>query len=181
MLDHPVESDLEWFFNWSEGELCAPSNYMAMVSAIALGRTRGSRNAAPDLVDGRFQSARKVRRISGALSRLPAPQRQVLFAAFGPAARELPILGNAAPVAMLTAAAQSAHQASQSARSLEDWLVRLVHRASKRVGAHVEEDRAIAGGIAFEANRALTRATRAFVKALSSQPTKEEMGLRPAG
>ena len=168
MADQVIEScrsDLEWYFNWSDGDLCTPSNFMAMVAAIRLGRATGVRNVAPEIVEGRLQASTKARAVGRALDQLSPAQRRVLFLAFGPAACELPILGKAAPVAPLTAAARAAHKASRSARSLEDWLVRLTHRASLRLGAHVEEDRATAHTIAAEANEALTRATRAFVKA----------------
>ena len=176
MADRDVEScrsDLEWYFNWSDGDLCSPSNFMAMVAAITLGRAHGTRNVAPEIVESRLQASRKARDIARALDQLSAPQRRVLFLAFGPAACVLPILGNAAPVALLTATAQAAHRESHSSRSLEDWLVRLTHRASKRLGAHVEEDRATARAIASEANGALTWATRAFVEAFVGRPGKE--------
>jgi len=178
--NNPIADALDWYWNWAEGDLGAPSNYMAMVNAISLGRSAGGSRSSTEMDEGRLAMATKARLIARALDRLDAPQRRVLYAAFGPHARELPILGKAAPVAPLTATAQAAHSASRTARPLEEWLVRLTHRASERLGAHVEEDRAIAHAIANEANAALSRATRAFVEALSGKSEPEGKASRRA-
>ena len=162
-----IEEDLEWFWNWAEGELEAPSNYMAMVNAIRMGPSNGAGQTPDGIDNGRLAAATKVRLINRALERLDPLHQRVLYAAFGPFALELPILGKAAPVAPLTTSAQSAHQDSHTTRSIEEWLVRLTHRASNRLGAHVEEDRATARAIAAEANQLLTTAMRAFADAHS--------------
>jgi hypothetical protein len=61
--------------------------------------------------------------------------------------------------------AQEAHRGSHTTRSIEDWLVRLTHRASNGLGAHVEEDRANARAIASEATHMLVTSMRAFADA----------------
>jgi hypothetical protein len=160
-----VEEDLEWFWNWAEGELDAPSNYSAMINAIRVGPTKGGGQVPDGIDNGRLAAATRVRLITRALERVAPLHQRVLHAAFGPSAHELPLLGKAAPVAPLTTAAQAAHRDSHTTRTIEEYLVRLTHRASNRLGAHVEEDRATARAITAEANQMLTSAMRAFADA----------------
>ncbi len=161
MIDRRVESVLEWYFNWSDGELGAPSNFMAMVAVISTGcSSRG--HPATEVTEGRLEAAARARRISRSLQRLDARDQRVLRAVYGPDARELPILGKAAPIAALTAVAQTAHADSHSARSLEDWLVRLTWRVSEKLGDQLVEDSALAHAIASEAFGLLYNALRAF-------------------
>jgi len=174
--DESSQSDLEWYFNWSDGDLCSPSNYMAMVAAIRLGGARSTRSVAPDIFEGRLLAARKVRRLSRALEHLDAVDRRVLRFAFGPNAHALPVLGDAAPIAPLTLAAQAAHQASGTTRSLEEWLTRLTWRVSQRLGDRLAEDGATARAVAAEANRLLRNAVRAFEKALRPRRTESGIG-----
>ncbi len=161
MIDRRVESDLEWFFNWSEGELGAPSNFMAMVTVISTGcSSRGLPTT--DVNKGRLEAAARARHISRSLQRLDTRDRRVLRAVYGPDARELPVLGKVAPVAALTAVAKAAHTDSHSARSLEDWLVRLTWRVSEKLGDHLVEDSATLHAIASEAFGLLYKALRAY-------------------
>lgn len=163
-LQH-VEEDLEWFWNWAEGDLDAPSNYSAMINAIRMGPSKGGGQIPDGIDNGRLAAAGKVRLITRAFERVSEQHQRVLHAAFGPFAHELPLLGKAAPVAPLTTAAQAAHRDSHTTRTIEEYLVRLTHRASNRLGAHVEEDRATARAITAEANQMLTSAMRAFADA----------------
>jgi len=161
-----VEDDLTWYFNWSEGELAAPSNYSAMVNAIRLGLTSGHANRTPDAIDnGRLDAVTKSRRIKRALDRLSPIHLRVLYAAFGPDAHDLPPLGIVAPLAPLTIRAQQAYRDSKTTRSIEDWLVRLTHRASKNLGAHVEQDRRTANAVAAEAMQMFLASMRALAEA----------------
>jgi hypothetical protein len=161
------ESDLSWYWWWSEGEMGVPSNFVAMANAMRLGpAARGTPTT--ELDEGKFEAARKARRIGNALRLVEPGLVQVLFAAFGPFACELPVFGVAAPIAPMTSTARNAHRASNTNRCIEDWLVRLAHRASKGLGGHVAEDKAIAHAIAAEANGALSRAARAFGEAVST-------------
>jgi hypothetical protein len=162
MGDPSFKTELHWYWTCADGELSSPSNYMAMVSAIRLGRASAVSQSATELPEHRLHAATRARRVSRALSRVSDDDRAVLFAAFGPHARELPIFGAAAPVAVLTKAASVAHQASGTTRTLNDWLVRLAWRVSKRQGDRVAQDAATASAIASEAEWRLTNAIGAF-------------------
>ena len=157
-----IADDLTWYWNWAEGELGVPSNFMATVAAMSAGGRRARGVPSREIDEGRFAAATRMRLITRSLKRLTDLDLQVLFAVFGPHAGELPILERAAPVAVHTKVARAAHQASGTTRSIEDWLLRLVHRAVNRLGDHVAEDRATAHAIALEANGMLTQALRAF-------------------
>jgi hypothetical protein len=175
-----IAEDLIWYWNWAEGEVGVPSNYSAMVNAMRGGGRSGSRSREID--EGRFAAATRMRLISRALQRLDPFNHNILFAAFGPHARELLIFEKAAPVAVLTKAARAAFQASHTNKSFEEWLLRLVHRASNRLGDHVAEDRATANAIAGEANVLLTRAMQAYSDAWRLRPgaTGREQPQQPA-
>lgn len=164
MGEHPLKDELGWYWTCSDGELSSPSNYMAMVSAIRLGRASAVSQSATQLPDNRLQAAARARVISRSLSVVGAEDRSVLFAAFGPYARELPVFGAAAPVAALTTAARKAHQDSCSARHIGDWLVRLAWRVSKRQGNRLAEDLATASAINAEADQRLRKAIASFNK-----------------
>ena len=176
-----IADDLTWYWNWAEGEVGVPSNYSAMVNAMRGGR-RSSGALSREIDEGRFAAATRMRLISRALQRLDPLNHNILFAAFGPHARELPILEKAAPVAVLTKAARSAFQASHTNKSFEEFLLRLVHRASNGLGDHVAEDRANAHAIAAEATALLTRAMQAYSDAWRLRPgaTGREPQQQPA-
>jgi len=164
MGEHSLKDDLGWYWACSDGELSSPSNYMAMVSAIRLGRASAVSQSSTDLPEVRLQAAARARVISRSLAAVGADDRSVLFAAFGPYARELPVFGAVAPVAALTTAAEKAHRASNSARHLGDWLVRLAWRVSKRQGNQLAEDLATAFAINAEADKRLRNAIVSFNK-----------------
>jgi len=161
MVDRRVESDLDWYFNCSDGELSAPSNFSAMVTVITVGYS-AHRQPASDVSVGRLEAAALARSISRALQQLTALDRRVLRVVFGPSALDLPILGRTAPLAPATLVAQAAYAESRTTRSMEDWLVRLTWRASQRVGDRVAEDSATAHAIAAETYGLLSKALRAF-------------------
>lgn len=178
MGNRRIESDLNWYWTWSEGEISAPSNFMAMVTAIRLGCTVRGGPQRTDLDEGRLEAASRARPISRALASLSTADRRVLYAAYGPHACELPVFGRSAPVAALTAVARTAHRDSHTSRSMEDWLVRLAWRVSNREGNRVLEDSATANAIATEANAMLFKATRSYSNAFCSPPPRR--GLRLA-
>jgi len=128
--DSRAEADLRWYWNWSDGDLGLHSSFPAMVARIECG---GRTGGAPitDIDERCLEAATRARRIARALELVTERQRRVLFAAFGPGAYLLPGLGRATPVAPLTPAAQQAHLASGSSRSLGEWLVRLCWRLAQ--------------------------------------------------
>jgi hypothetical protein len=171
-----VEEDLDWYFNWSEGDLAAPSNYSAMVSAIRVGGSSGLAGHVDGIDDGRLKLATKARMIKRALETLAPVHQRVLHAAFGPFKGELPLLGKAAPVALLTLRAQQAHRDSHTTRSIQEWLLRLVHRVSNSLGDHVADDRAVVQTIAAEATRMLSGSVKAFLDAQGNSSANLQRG-----
>jgi hypothetical protein len=161
------ESDLNWYWTWSEGEMSAPSNFMAMANAISLGCPVSGGLPNTEVDEGRFAAAGRARPISRALAQLSPIDRQVLYAAYGPVATELHALGKTASIALLTPLAKTAHKASHTTRSLEEWLVRLAWRVSKGQSDRLPEDCATLHGIADQANAMRARATRAYENALT--------------
>jgi hypothetical protein len=165
-----IADDLTWFWNWAEGELGVPSNYMAMVNAIRLGTRRSGGSPSTEMDPGRLAAATRMRLIERTLQRLTSDDRRVLFAAFGPHARNLPLLDELAPVAVLTKAARAAHVASNTNRTIGEWLLRLVHRVSNGLGDHVAEDRVTVHAIATEARALLDQSLRAYSEAWRLRP-----------
>ncbi len=167
MGNRRIEADLTWYWTWSEGEMSAPSNFMAMANAIALGCAVSGGPPSTEMDEGRLASAGRARPISRALAQLSAIDRQVLYASHGPVGLELHALGKSAAVALLTPLARKAHQASHTTRSFEEWLVRLAWRVAKKQSDHLPEDCATLHGIAAQANAMLAKATRAYEAALA--------------
>lgn len=167
-----IESDLHWYWAWSEGEMSAPSNFMAMANAIALGCQVSGGLPNTEIDEGRLAAAGRARPISRALEQLSPIDRQVLFAAYGPVAvGELHALGKMAPIALLTPLAKTAHLASHTTRSLEEWLVRLAWRVCNRQGDQLPEDCATLHGVAGQTTAMLTKAVRAYESALAKRST----------
>lgn len=170
MGNRRIEADLTWYWTWGEGELNAPSNFMAMANAIALGCSVKGGPPSTEMDEGRLASAARARPISRALAELSPLDRRVLYAAHGSGGDlELHVLGKTAGVALLTPLARMAHQASHTTRSFEEWLVRLAWRVAKKQSDHLPEDCATLHGIAAQANAMLTNATRAYEKALTKR------------
>jgi hypothetical protein len=163
-----IAADLNWYWIWSEGEMSPPSNYSAMVSAISLG-PRPASYPSTEMDEGRLKAATHARLISRTLENVSNEDRRVLFGAFGPFARKLPVLGESAPIAALTRTAAAAHRASNTSRSFGDWLVRLCWRVSKHQGDKPIEDSATLHSIAGEARRVLEGALAAYHKAESKR------------
>ncbi|HEY3447282.1 MAG TPA: hypothetical protein VGK67_12995 [Myxococcales bacterium] len=168
MGNQRIEADLTWYWTWSEGELSAPSNFIAMANAIALGCAVSGGLPSTEMDEGRLAAASRARPVSRALAQLSPIDRQVLYAAHGPVGGlELHALGKTAAVALLTPLARKAHLASHTTRSFEEWLVRLAWRVAKKQSDHLPEDCATLHGIAAQANAMLAKATRAYEKALA--------------
>ncbi len=166
-----MEADLSWFWTWSEGEMSAPSNFMAMANAISLGCSVMGGLPKTDIDEGRLNAASRARPISRALAKLGPLDRRVLYAAFGPDAQESPGLGKMALVALLTPLAAKAYRASHTTHTLEEWLLRLAWRVNRSLGDQVPEDSATLHGILAQANAMLAQATHAYLTASNGRPT----------
>ena len=160
--DRPAEAALRWFWNEADGEMGLRSSFPAMVARLECGGATGGKPIM-EIGDHRIEAAGRARIISRALGELPERQRRVLCAAYGPYARELPGLGAAAPVAPMTEAAQAAHRASGTDRSIEEWLVRLCARVtSKKPRSSNAAERLAFKAIVGEAQGTLRLAVKAF-------------------
>jgi hypothetical protein len=169
--DRRAEADLIWFWAWSDGEMGLRSSFGAMTARLQVGGRTGGRPIT-DLDERCIEAATRARLISRALELLPGLHRRALRYAYGPDARELPGLGVAAPVALLSPAAMLAYRESRSDRPLEEWLVRLCWRAHRRQGESPARDRCTVRAIALEANATLARAVQAFASARRSMPSR---------
>ena len=173
-IDPRAEADLRWFYTWSRGDMGLRSSHPAMVARLQVG---GRTGGAPimDIDERRLEAATRARHITRALDLLSDSQVRVLRAAYGPYARELPGLGQAAPVAPLTNSAMHAHAASHTDRCIEEWLVRLCDRVQSGIkGTRAERraceatratDRLTVREIAAESDALLRQAVLAFASA----------------
>lgn len=75
--------DLEWRWQFADGDMEPPSNMSAMVAAIQRGGPANTNHVTQDLDDRAILAAEKSSAIDAALARITEEQRAVLFALYG--------------------------------------------------------------------------------------------------
>ena len=161
-VDPRSAADLRWYWTWSDGELGMRSSFGPMVARLQCGGRSGGKPIT-EIDDRVLEAAARARHISRALALLSNRDHVALRAAFGPSApiEPVPGLGLVAPVAPLTRCAWQAHRDSHTDRPIEEWLLRLAHRAAQR-GDVAACDRVLAREIVAEAEVLLRHAVGAF-------------------
>ena len=159
------EDDLRWYFGDGETVGAPPSNFDRMAAAIQRGqgpsgysrldqlrglswntlkvshRGGGLDRSAVEMDERVLRDAETAETVRRALATLSLETQEVLALAFGECRRELDGLRDLTLLAFLAPSARHAHLASGTSRSMQEYLVRLAHRAARRRGVPAQTER----------------------------------------
>ena len=164
-----MENLLCWYFNQSAGDLGLSSNFEPMRKMLELGGPTCGKPIC-EIDDRRLAAAEAERHVLAALQEIGKELSDVLRVAYTEPdgeehcalARDLAAFGDCARLVLTSPRARRAWRASQTARTLEDWLKRVSRRVVHETSPNLGRDRMLVIEIVSDAKLQLEMALHRF-------------------